>query len=235
MKRGKGGHFLSFLWIIFLRVYSSKGQEPNFLHLTQSIHGMLNSVMDGLIQNTSVRCMFHFIDSSSNQNHQEQFILPTLVYQHENFRYYGMAIIWMPVYISLCSRLGNWELCPHLVVDLDTLELTSAFLETYRAQLPKSGHYYFLLQPAPAQEAAKRAHTLFQHSFFDKEIEHLTSIQHLSDPASQSPYSNHTLGIECSPLPANIEGKHTCLLERPHSHNPWGTLWHLERKQVPVC
>ena len=71
---------------------------------------------------------------------------------------------------ELLSRLGNWELCPHLVVDLDTLELTSAFLETYRAQLPKSGHYYFLLQPAPAQEAAKRAHTLFQHSFFDKGI-----------------------------------------------------------------
>ena len=34
---------------------------------------------------------------------------------------------------QLLSRLGNWELCPHLVVDLDTLELTSAFLETYRA------------------------------------------------------------------------------------------------------
>ena len=60
--------------------------------------------------------------------------------------------------------------CPHLVVDLDTLELTSAFLETYSAQLPKSGHYYFLLQPTPAKEAAKQAHTLFQHSFFDKEI-----------------------------------------------------------------
>ena len=88
MKRSKGGHFLSFLWIIFLRVYSSKGQEPGSLHLTQSIHDMLNSVMDGLIKNTSVRCMFHFINSSSNQNHQEQFILPTLVYQHENFRYY---------------------------------------------------------------------------------------------------------------------------------------------------
>ena len=75
-----------------------------------------------------------------------------------------------PANTFLYSRLDNWELCPHLVVDLDTLELTSAFLETYRAQLPKSGHYYFLLQPAPAQEAAKRAHTLFQHSFFDKGI-----------------------------------------------------------------
>ena len=76
----------------------------------------------------------------------------------------------MPAYTFSCSRLGNWELCPHLVVDLDTLELTSAFLETYSAQLPKSVHYYFLLQPAPAKEAAKQAHTLFQHSFFDKEI-----------------------------------------------------------------
>ena len=77
----------------------------------------------------------------------------------------------MPAYTFLSCRLGNWELYPHLVLDLDTLELTSAFLETYSAQLPKSGHYYFLLQPAPAQEAAKRAHTLFQHSFFDKEID----------------------------------------------------------------
>ena len=84
----KRGNFFSFWWIIFLCVHSSKGQEPGSPQLTQSIHGMLNSVMDGLIQNTSVRCMFHFIDSSSNQNHQEQFNLPTLVFQHENFRYY---------------------------------------------------------------------------------------------------------------------------------------------------
>ena len=88
MKRGKGNHFLSFWWIIFLHVHSSKGQKPTSLHLTESIHGMLNSVMDGLIKNTSVRCMFHFIDSSSNQNHKKQFILPTVVFQHENFRYY---------------------------------------------------------------------------------------------------------------------------------------------------
>ena len=54
---------------------------------------------------------------------------------------------WMPAYTFLNYRLDNWELCPHLVVDLNTLELTSAFLE-----------------------AAKRAHTLFQHSFFDKGI-----------------------------------------------------------------
>ena len=132
----------------------------------------------------------------------------------------------MPAYTFSRSRLGNWELCPHLVVDLDTLELTSAFLETYSAQLPKSGQYYFLLQPAPAKEAAKQAHTLFQHSFFDKGIFRLRNTT-LFQPLH--------LGFKCSSLPANMEWKHPCVLERHLTISPPSTLQHLEREQVPVC
>ena len=70
-----------------------------------------------------------------------------------------------------------------------------------------------------------RAHTLFQHSFFDKGIvrsRDTSLFQHLH------------LGFKCSSLPAHMEGKHSCVLERHLTISPPSTLQHLERKQVPV-
>ena len=104
------------LCLLCLCLHSATGQG----HFTQSIHDMLTAVMDDLIQNTSVRCMFHFIDSSSNQNRLKRFTLPTSVFHHENIRQEILNILFLlqcqnfcPGWVTgSCARTWWWTWTP---------------------------------------------------------------------------------------------------------------------------
>ena len=58
--------------------------------------------------------------------------------------------------------------CPHMIVDVTTIERTTSFLETNSALLSNTGYYYFVLGSTSVEEAPYQSNILFHHPFFEK-------------------------------------------------------------------